>query len=312
MPAKPSIAYPCTECGYDLRATRGEVCPECGCKINRKLNTRSSIEQSNEQTAMDALADVRKGVDWTLVAWLGCIALPIAGQLAWVVLALVSGWRMIALGRLTRTEFLVQFNKHKWGMWLPQSMKFELGIAILGGLFTLVASMNTMPAALFALLVLIRLVWLGLVSWNNFSVGMLALKASEMLEGEAPHSAIRFLPLANFGAPILSIPFFLLSVIAEVVKIPGWINTLANLLLVIACILGIASVILIHTLLEQTIDAVGEDRRKRAIKRKRKVEVAESPDTAHLKQRIFPDPPPMAGEGDVIPFEDDSSGANRS
>lgn len=261
---------------------------------------------------MDALADVRKGVDWTLVAWLGCIALPIAGQLAWVVLALVSGWRRIAFGRLTLTEFYVQFQKHKWGMRLPQSMKFELGIAILGGLFTVVASMNTMPPVLFALLVLIRLVWLGLMSLNNFSVAVLAMKASETLHGKPPHPAIQYLPLANFGAPILSVPFFLLSVIAEVVKIPGWINTLANLLLVIACILGIASVILIHTLLEQTIDAVGEDRRKRAIKRKRKVEVAESPDTAHLKQKIFPDPPPMAGEGDVIPFEDDSSGANRS
>ena len=246
------------------------------------------------------------------MAWLGCVAIPFVGQLAWVVLALVSGWRMIALGRLESSGFLDGFKQKKIiGAW-PLYMKSELAFALFGALFTLVASMNEVPVVLFAALVLLRIVWLGLVSLNNFSAGTLAIEAAAKFEGEALHPTVRFLPLAIFGAPLLSIPFFLLAIIAELVKIPGWISTITNLLLVIACILGIASVILIHTVLEQASDAIYESNRKRSARPKKKVEIADSSATAHLKQKIYPDPPPAAGDGEVIPFEDDSSGASRS
>ena len=314
MPTKPSTPYPCDNCGYDLRATKGEVCPECGCKINRRIHLQSSIDQNESQVVIDALGDFRKGVDWTLVAWLGCVAFPFVGQLAWVVLALVSGWRMIALGRLESSGFLDGFKQYKLIQAWPLYMKIELALAIFGALCTLVASMNDVPVVLFAALVLLRIAWLGLVSLNNFSAGVLGFQAVTKFEGEAPHPAFRFLPLAIFGAPILSVPFFLQTIVAELVKIPGWVSTITNLLLVFACILGIASVILIHTVLEQASDAIYESKKKRSARQRKRanVEIEDSAATAHLKQKIFPDPPPAPGDGDVIPFENDSTDSSRS
>lgn len=314
MPQKPSNPFPCANCGYDLRATRGEVCPECGCEIKRQMHLQSAGRQDDSQDVIDALGDFRKGVDWTLVAWLGCVAIPFVGQLAWVVLAMVSGWRMIALGRLESSRFLDGFKQNKLIVAWPLYMKFELAVAIFGALFTIVASINEKSVVLLAILVLLRIAWLGLVSLNNFSAGTLGFQAVTKFEGQAPHPTFRFLPLAIFGAPILSIPFFLLGIVAELVKIPGWISTNTNLLLVFACILGIASVILIHTVIEQASDAIYESKKKRMAQSKKKIniKIEDSKANVHLKQMIFPDPPPAPGDGDVIPFEDDSSGASRS
>ena len=174
--------------------------------------------------------------------------------------------------------------------------------------------MNVVPPVLFAALALMRIAWLGLVSLNNFSVGILGFQVVKKFEGEALHPAFRFLPLVIFGAPILSIPFFLQTIVAELAKIPGWVSTISNLLLVFACILGIASVILIHTVLEQASDAIYESKKKRSARRKKmdNVEIENWPATAHLKQTIFPDPPPAPGDGDVIPFENDSTDPSRS
>ncbi len=328
MPKPTANPFPCTECGYDLRAATGEVCPECGCEITRRTYSRSSVEQDQSATAVEAFGETRKGVDWTLVVWLGCVAVPIVGQLAWVVLALVSGWRTLALRRLLKTQFLEGFKQHKFIAAWPSTMNAELGVALFGGLFTIVGSMNEMHPVVIAMLVLVRIAWLGLVSINNFSAATLALASSAKLGGDPPHPSFRYIHLAIFGAPILATPYFLLGVIDNVVKVPGWISTPLILFFVIACIFGIAGVIMIHTALEQASDALVESQRRHSRKAKRNgAGSGESSNQAakpnfkpnfkpnskpYSKQEIFPDPPPADGDGDVIPFEDDSPGPSRS
>jgi len=299
--------FPCRNCGYDLRGGSREVCPECGEKIALSSGSKTSPSEDANSNIIQALEGVQKGVGWSLILWFGCIAAPWIGGLAWVALALVSAWRTLALWKLRQTTFVNEFGPNAvLGQWW-NLMRAELAVAIVGGLMTAVASLNDVPLPVQLLLSLTHIAWVGLVGYNNLAALTLATLARQRFGEGAVEAHMKFAPLAAIIAPLLWVPFFLLTMLNRFVTVPEWIGATITIILAVGCIAGIASVVMTRTALQDAGEALLDYERKQKAARKRsstrRSNPAQSTDENVREHRrpIDDDPIPLADDPNEPP-----------
>lgn len=291
-----TTSRPCPECGYDLRATQAAICPECGTELGTEEFPRISERADSTDAIAESLDHLRTGVIWTLLIWLGCIAVPFVGQVAWVVLVLVSGWRALALHRLQATEFWQKLQsaipKNSW-----QSLMWaELALAVLGGGATLVVSSAEVPPPLVVILSLLRVAWMGLVTVNNLFALNMAVAVVKRSDEAPLEPFFQAGPLVTLGAPLLFLPLLALEASQPFFKtFPQWIMISVGLVTVAGCVAGVVSIVMIHLALVRARDAATASPPPRR------------PSPQHGVRKVHPPPPipdapPLAGDGDVIPF----------
>lgn len=299
-----SVPFPCRNCGYDLRGGSREICPECGLKIALHSGPRSSVREDANAVIVQAIEGVQKGVWWSLILWLGCVALPLVGGLAWVALALISGWRTLALWRLQQTTFVSDLGSNpvvaSW--WILA--RTELAVAIIGGMMTAVASLNDVPWPFEILLSLFHIAWVGLVGYNNFAALTLATRArAQYGEGES-ESHMKFAPHAAVLAPLLFVPFFLLMTVNRFATVPGWIGATITMILVLGCIVGIAGVVMTRSALQDAGEALLDHYRRQQSTRKRS---ATGRSDAHSSTSENVRTPQRPNDDDPIPLADEET-----
>ena len=304
LPPPIRAKLPCSNCGYDLRATTGGVCPECGTRVQQRRSLGlSSSESDPTNSVIEALIQVRKGVCWSLLLWLGCVAVPVIGQLAWVALAIASGLRSVAHWRLVQTKYLSMFAQEPMLASWSRFAIAELAVAVCGGILTIVTSTRTNPMAILLILCILRIAWMGLVCVNNYSAVALGMATIRKFSPDPLPSHFRLAPIALFAAPILFLPFLITVAFAGPTQPPEWVATINVSFLVLGCLIGITSVIMAFSLLDLTADALHESRRPTEPGSPGdQTPRIRTPEHRAPKQPRIPDAPPSAGEGEVIPF----------
>lgn len=290
---------PCPACSFDLRATTGNICPECGANFGE---TVAILSDSSDREAITALADgftaLRTSVLFSLLIWLGCVAVPTMGGVAWVFLMLATGWRAIGNHRLAQVRFFDQLELPGHLRAFAPLVHAELAIGCSVAFLTLASSMSNFPTTAALLLALGQVAWLGLISVNNFLTLQIARAVGTKCGREPTTQLIRFAPFVIFGAPALFLPFLTVRLLNGFLAnpIPDEVQSGAGLIMAVGCIAGCASVLLIQVEVTSACEAVNESR---------KAKPRTQPSHSQRRRSGPRDEPPAPGNGDVIPFADE-------
>ncbi|MSR69189.1 MAG: hypothetical protein EXS17_02445 [Phycisphaerales bacterium] len=248
--------------------------------------------------AADGFVALRTSVLFSLLIWLGCVAVPMLGGVAWVFLMLATGWRAIGSYRLAQEKFIDQFEQPTYLRSFTPLVHAELAVGCAVAFLTLASSMSNFPIVAVVLLALGQVAWLLLISVNNFLTLEIARVVGRMCGTEPTTPLIRFAPLVIFGAPALFLPLLCIRLLNTLLPtpLPDEIGAGAALIVAVGCIAGAASVLLIQAELTNAHDALCESHRAP------RVTPVHHPPVRRMARQ---DEPPAPGSGDVIPFEDD-------
>ncbi|MSR45279.1 MAG: hypothetical protein EXS15_08015 [Phycisphaerales bacterium] len=288
---------PCPACGYDLRAAPTTICPECGTPIEpRTLSTAG--ESCDTETITTAIEQLANGIKWTLIIWLGCFTLPLVGPLAWILLTISAGVRILALRRIIASGIGRTLSPpFPLALW-PRLAWAELVVAVLGSALTVIASSVDVPGAFTALLLILRIGWIGLVAINNAHALSFSVALAKGTPSDSGARMFQFALTATVAAPILMLPFFLLEIVgAFTAGIPPWVTWSVRAVTVAGLFAGVGSVVLIARAISCGLDAAAHA-----------VQPTRRDESVRIRRRppaVIPDAPPLAGEGDVIPFAED-------
>ncbi len=290
---------PCPACSFDLRATLGNVCPECGAPFDEAAAILGGPSDPDAITALaEAFVALRKSVLFSLLIWLGCVAVPTCGGVAWFFLMLATGWRAIGNHRLAQVTFFDRVEMPGFLRSFVPLVHAELAVGCVVAFLSVASSMSNFPDAAFVILTLGEVAWLGLISTNNFLTVQIARVVGMKCGREATTPLIRFVPLVIFGAPALFLPLLVVRLLNGILTSPlsDEITAGAGLIVAVGCIAGCASVFLIQAEVASACEGVLESRRAKPPRQ---------PIHSPRRRRQQFDEPPSPGDGDVIPFADE-------
>ena len=258
-----------------------------------------SADRDHLAAITEGIAALRTSVLWTLLLWIGCVATPTLGGVAWFLLLLASGWRAIGRHRLDKEKYLAQFSSQGALGVFTSLVHAELAVGCCVAFLTVARSFSDLPKVVVVLLVVTQVGWLGLISVNNLLILQLARAIGRLCDEEPVTPLIRFAPPVILGAAACFVPLFFIRLLNDLLPtpLPAEIATGAGLIVAVGCIGGFASVILIQAELTSASDALVASRRTRSHE--------PQVNYASLRKQRVVDEPPTPGTGDVIPFAND-------
>ncbi len=214
----------CSQCGYDLRGTRSRKCPECGATARRSSgNTGIRRALDHARDAATIMADLRSATIATVLVWGGVACLGAIGGPVWVLVALGSIWRFIAVWRLGRCETCkADLRSTAWTL-LRTLAWVEAAVALIGAIGVFLGSAVGISAAGTVILALLpRIVWVALIGANTFLVARVAMRLIRVYDWNAPDPWVGIVMYGSLVAPALMIPGIMASIISLLT--PGKVN----------------------------------------------------------------------------------------